>query len=321
MSESPTITAAIITRDEEQALRELLAELDWVDQIVVVDGGSCDETIRIAKAHGCRVVSRSLDTFARQRNYALQLATSEWVLSIDTDERPTPRLIAEIRRQIGHGRDAGYRIPIQSRIFGRHVRRSGTQDDCPVRLARRREARWVGDVHEVLRVAGPVGRLKSRLNHRTLPDLDEFLTKMNRYTALEARSRVAAGCPPRRYQRWITPGREVFRRLFWKQGFLDGPAGWAFCLLSGLSEWVLAGRHRQLWEAAVADAAAGIAPAVPARCSPGFVNSSMSGAAGAEPLRPSTTPPATEPPAVSPPRGASRRVTELAPLDVINRLP
>jgi len=259
MSGSATITAAIITLDEEQALDGLLAELDWVDQIVVVDGGSRDQTVRIARTHGCRVVERPMDTFARQRNCALQLAGSEWVLSIDADERPAPGLAAEVRRRIARGRHAAYRIPIRSTIFGRPLRRSGTQDDCPVRLARRSGACWVGDVHEVLRVAGPVGRLRSRLDHRPLPDLDRFLAKMNRYTALEARSRLAAGRRPRRAQRWIAPGREVFRRMFWRQGFLDGPAGWAFCLLSGLSEWVLAARCRQLWEAAAAERTAATA--------------------------------------------------------------
>jgi len=77
-----------------------------------------------------------------------------------------------------------------------------------------------------------------------------FLAKMHRYTMLEARGRVAAGRAPRRGDAWIAPAREVFRRLVWKRGFLDGPEGWAFCLLSGLSEWVLADRHRRYWRAA-----------------------------------------------------------------------
>jgi hypothetical protein len=196
------------------------------------------------------VSSRPFDTFARQRNHALDLANGDWVLSIDADERPSPRLAAEIRRAILRARHAGYRVPIRSSIFGRSFRGSGTQDDRPVRLVRRGAARWVGDVHERLRVLGPLGRLRAWLEHRTLPDLDSFLAKMNRYTMLEARARVAAGRPPRRRDAWILPAREVFRRLVWKEGIWDGPEGWAFCLLSGLSEWVLADRHRRLWESA-----------------------------------------------------------------------
>jgi hypothetical protein len=102
----------------------------------------------------------------------------------------------------------------------------------------------------VLQVTGRVGRLCHGLEHETLPNLHAFLAKMHRYTMLEAEARVAAGRPPRRRDAWIAPIREVVRRLVWKQGILDGPQGWAFGLLSGLSERVLADRHRRLWEAA-----------------------------------------------------------------------
>lgn len=291
MSGSATITAAIVTQNEARNLAELLPRLDWVHEIVVVDDGSRDATVQIAQRYGCRVCCRRFDTFAGQRNHALQLAEGEWVLSIDADERPTPRLIAEILRQIVVGRYAAFRVPIRSSIFGRQMRCSGTQDDCPVRLFRRQAvlpsltnadaqggdmagdrnlpvamagygtrtcppARmacraagpWVGDVHETLLVSGPVGRLDGWLQHQTLPDLHAFLAKMHQYTTLEANARLAAGRRPCWPDAWIAPPVEVFRRLFWKQGILDGPAGWAFCLLSGLSQWVLANEHRRLWE-------------------------------------------------------------------------
>jgi len=243
----PTLAAAIITRNEASNLRELLPRLDWVDQIVVVDGGSVDQTVAVAQGHGCRVESREFDDFAQQRNRALTLVETDWVLSIDADERPSARLPGEIRRRISGAPMAGYRVPIRSVIFGRPLRRSGTQDDRPVRLVRRDAARWVGAVHETLQVAGRVGQLDAWLDHRTQSDLDEFLTKMHRYTTLEARARVAAGREPRRRDRWWAPLRETLRRLLYKQGFLDGPAGWAFCLLSGLYEYVLTEKHRQLW--------------------------------------------------------------------------
>jgi glycosyltransferase involved in cell wall biosynthesis len=247
MSQPPTITAAIIALDESENLAKLLPALGWADEIVLVDGGSADATAAVARSHGCRVSVRPFDTFARQRNHALDLASGDWVLSIDADERPTPRLVAEIRRATRNTRYAAYRIPIQSSIFGRTFRASGTQDDRPVRLVRRGAARWEGSVHERLRVSGRVGRLKSRLRHRTIPHLHAFLVKMHRYTALEARARVESGRCPCRRDAWIRPPREVFRRLVWKRGFVDGPEGWAFAFLSGLSEWVLAERHRRLW--------------------------------------------------------------------------
>jgi len=247
MSGAAQITAAVITLDEAENLRELLPALDWVDEIVVVDGGSRDGSVQVARSHGCRVISRRFDNFAEQRNCALRLCSGEWVLSIDADERPTPRLVGEISRRIARSRPSAYRVPIRSTIFGRPVRHSGTQDDCPVRLFRRRAAAWAGDVHEVLRVCGQVGRLENWLTHATTPSLASFLVKMHRYARLEAAGRVRCGRPPKRRDAYLTPPREVFRRLIYKRGVLDGPAGWAFCFLSGLSEWVIAREHRRLW--------------------------------------------------------------------------
>jgi glycosyltransferase involved in cell wall biosynthesis len=241
------ITAAIIARDEQQNLAELLPRLEAVDEIVVVDGGSADGTLELAAARGCRVDSRPFDNFANQRNHACRLATGDWILSIDADERPTPGLLGEIRRVTAASDRAAYRVPIRSTIFGRPVRYGGTQDDRPLRLFRRGRAGWRGSVHEVLEVDGPTGLLEGWLEHSTLPDLNAFLTKVHRYTALEALARVRAGRPPRPCDPLLAPGREVIRRLVWKWGLLDGPAGWAFCLLSGLSEWLLAMRHRHYW--------------------------------------------------------------------------
>lgn len=249
MNQTARVTAAIIVQNEAKHLAELLPRLDWVDESVVIDGGSTDGSAEVARSHGALVWERSFDTFARQRNFALQQASGDWILSIDADERPTPSLAAEIRERCSASepRYSAYRVPIRSTIFGRPVRYGGTQDDRPIRLFRRDAAQWTGDVHEVLRVVGDVGQTSAWLEHHTIPDLHAFLSKMHRYTALEAAARVANGRPPRRRDAWIAPGREVFRRLIWKQGFWDGPAGWAFCLLSGLSEWVLAERHRRYW--------------------------------------------------------------------------
>ncbi len=243
----PTITVAIITLDEEPNLEALLPRLGWADEVLVVDGGSSDATVAVAHRHGCRVAQRRFDSFARQRNHAISLASCDWILSLDADETPSPMLAAEIVERVRSNRHAAYRLPIRSTILGSPLRRSGTQDDRPVRLFRASSARWIGEVHERLHVEGRTGTLQNWLSHRTQPTLDVFLKKMHRYTTLEAKSRVAAGVAPGRYDAWLSPPREVFRRLIYKQGIFDGPAGWKFCALSGLYEWVLADRHRRYW--------------------------------------------------------------------------
>jgi glycosyltransferase involved in cell wall biosynthesis len=252
MKRLPSVTAAVITLNEERMLPGLLASLGWVDEIVLVDGGSQDKTVELARAAGCRVLEHPFDTYARQRNRALDLARGDWILSIDADERPTSQLVDEIRDAISADRCHAFRLPIRSRIFGRRMRYSGTQDDRPIRLFRRGMACWTGDVHEVLQYSAPhhrIGQLHRWLEHETLPDLPAFLGKMQRYTSLEAGQRVRRGRPPRRSDLWLAPTVETLRRLIWKKGCFDGPEGWAFCLLSGVSQWVLARKHRQLWHA------------------------------------------------------------------------
>lgn len=243
----PTVSVIIIAQNEERNLPGMLRALDWPDEIVMVDGGSTDATVEIARSFGVKVFERPFDNFARQQNYALSLPTGDWILSLDADERPTAAMIEEIQRATLDERFSAYRVRVRSSIFGRRLRFSGTQDDRQVRLVRRGRAHWTGEVHETLETDGLIGQLRSWLDHDPLPDLPAFLTKMNRYTTLAAEARVTAWLPPQRRDLWIAPAREVFRRLIWKQGLWDGPEGWAFCLLSGLSEWVLADKHRRLW--------------------------------------------------------------------------
>lgn len=248
MRTRPTIAAAVITLNEAQRLPSLIESLHWVDEIVVVDAHSRDDSVAIAECYGCRTEVRAFDNFANQRNHAVALCRADWVLSIDADERPSAQFASEARKRLRSTRAAGFRVPIRSRIFGRKFRFSGTQDDRPLRLVRREQARWCGEVHERLQVDGPIERLKACLDHDTLPDLSAFLVKMRRYTVLEARARVAAGRAPSSVEPWVAPVREIFRRLIWKHGWLDGPEGWAFCMLSGLSAWVQVREHRRLWE-------------------------------------------------------------------------
>ena len=250
MSPAPSISVICIALNEEHNLSGLLARLEWADEVVVVDGGSRDATCEIARSFGARVYQRPFDNFARQQNFALSLARGEWALSLDADERPTAAMIAEIRRCTTQSRYDAFRVRIRSSIFGRPIRFSGTQDDRQIRLVRCGQARWQGEVHETLEVNGSIGQLRSWLDHDPLPTLATFLTKMHRYSMLAAQARVGRSRAPRRSDAWLSPAREIFRRLIWKQGFWDGPQGWAFCMLSGLSEWVLADTHRQLWREA-----------------------------------------------------------------------
>ncbi len=254
---SPRLTAIVLVLNEADNLRALLPQLSWADETLVIDGGSTDESVAIAQSLGARTIRRPFDDFASQRNAALAEARGEWALYIDADERPSSRLADEIRRRIGADGRQGYRVPIRSTIFGRRFRFSGTQDDAPLRLVARRAGSWSGAVHERFSAEGAVGLLDSHLEHFTLPTVPAFLGKMQRYTTLAAEARVRDGSIPRAADAWLRPLLELFRRLIWKHGWLDGPQGWAFCGLSALSEWSLANKHRRRWRAASSTASTG----------------------------------------------------------------
>jgi glycosyltransferase involved in cell wall biosynthesis len=240
----------VLARDEAATLPACLASLAWVDErVVVVDAASSDETESIARGFADRVVVRRFDDFAAQRNAALALATGDWVLAVDADERATPDLEREIRRILANAVNphVGFRIPIRSEILGRPFRFSGTQHDLPLRLFRRDRGRWVGDVHETVVLDGSAGRLRQALRHRTLQNMETFLRKINTYTTLEARSFLREGRRPRFGDLALRPLWTFAKLYLGKQGFRDGREGLVFCALSGLSVAVRSWKHRELW--------------------------------------------------------------------------
>ena len=241
-----TVSALIVAKDEADHLADCLASLAWTDEtIVVVDAASTDATEAIARRYATRVLVRPFNDFANQRNAALGLASGDWVLAVDADERSTPELADEIRRAVESDR-VGYRVPIRSVVLGRSFRYSGTQHDRPLRLFRRDLGRWVGKIHETVEIAGRVDQLTHHLTHRTIPDMATFLRKIDQYTTLEAREFHESGTRFRPRDVTIRPAW-VFAKLYLgKQGFRDGLEGLAFCALSGLSVAVRHWKHREL---------------------------------------------------------------------------
>jgi glycosyltransferase involved in cell wall biosynthesis len=246
--EGTRISALVLARDEAHNLADCLASLDWVDErVVVVDAASRDDTEAIARRLADRVAVRPFGDFAAQRNAALALATGDWVFAVDADERATPGLAAEVRDRTADpaGLHAGYRVPIRSVVLGRAFGYSGTQHDRPLRLFRRDAGHWVGAVHETVELEGTAGRLVNGLSHRTIPDMQTFLAKMDRYTTLEARRLAEEGRPCRLVDLTARPVWTFLKLYLGKQGFRDGLEGLAFCALSGVSVGVRHWKQRE----------------------------------------------------------------------------
>jgi glycosyltransferase involved in cell wall biosynthesis len=247
----PRISALVLARDEAANLPGCLASLSWVDElVVVVDRASRDHTLALARSLAHVVVVRDFDDFADQRNAGLARASGDWVFAIDADERATPELAAEIRRALGprpgpEEAPSGYRVPIQSVILGRPFGFSGTQHDRPLRLFRRDAGCWVGSVHEIVKLRGRVGKLRSPLQHRTLADMQTFLKKLNEYTTLEALKFEREGRSYRTADLAVRPFLTFLKLYLGKQGFRDGLEGFVFCAMSGLSVAVRHWKHRE----------------------------------------------------------------------------
>jgi glycosyltransferase involved in cell wall biosynthesis len=244
----PRVSVLIVAKDEAENLAECLESVSWAYQrVVVVDQASKDGTLDIAQLGADIVSVRTFEDFASQRNAALALASGDWVFAIDADERATPEFWDELRERIADLTQpcAGYRVPIRSVILGRPFRFSGTQHDRPLRLFRRGAGRWVGAVHETVDLAGEAGLLANPLQHRTLPDMNAFLRKINDYTTLESLKLEREGRPVRTGDLAIRPVWTFLKLYIGKQGFRDGPEGLAFCALSGVSVAVRSWKHRE----------------------------------------------------------------------------
>jgi len=222
------LSVIIITRNEAANIRACLESVAWVDEIIVVDSGSSDDTVAIAREFTPQVYKHDWPGFGAQKNRALGYATHEWVFSIDADERVTPELRAAIEAVLQKEGDgcAAYRVSRLSSYCGRFMRHSGWYPDPIVRLFRRSAARFSDDlVHERLLVEGIVGQLGGELLHYAFDNLEEVLRKMDMYSTAGAqkfhqqdRTATLAGAVLRGLWSFV-------RTYILRGGFLDGREG------------------------------------------------------------------------------------------------
>ena len=225
---SAGLSVVIIARDEEDSIGAALESVQWADEVIVVDSGSADRTVEIARARGAKVlVTSDWPGFGEQKNRALEQATREWVLSLDADERVTPELRAEVAAVLAaNGPHEAYEMARLSSYCGRFMRHGGWWPDRVTRLFRRGAARFSDDlVHERVVVKGSTGRLKGHLLHRAYEDLEEVLRKIDRYSTAGARMRHERG-ETGSVTRAVAHGAWAFFRTYVvRAGFLDGRHG------------------------------------------------------------------------------------------------
>ncbi|MCC6578187.1 MAG: glycosyltransferase family 2 protein [Flavobacteriales bacterium] len=230
------ISAVIITRNEEANIARCLEGLKGlVQEVVVVDSGSTDNTRRIAEAHGARVVERAWTNYSDQKNYANGLATQAYILSVDADEVPSAELARSIRAAAAAGLHGTYRMHRLTNYCGHWVRHGGWYPDTKTRLFPKGGAHWSGDhVHEVLEPAPglPETLLRGDLLHYSYNSLEDHQERIERYSDLHAQAMFRAGRRAGVLKRWLSPLAKFMQGYLLQAGFLDGKAGWHIAVLS-----------------------------------------------------------------------------------------
>ncbi len=221
------ISATLIACNEERKIARAIESLRCCDEIVVVDSGSTDRTIEIARNLGARVIESPWPGYSKQKNLAAAQAANDWILSLDADETLSEALEGELLqlRKNGPSFDA-YTMPRMAQYLGRWILHSGWYPDRKVRLYDRNKASWVGDfVHESVEVKGTVGHLSSAILHYTCDSLSEHLKSIDHYTTLAAQELVAGKIHVGWRNLVVDPAWTFLRSYILQRGFLDGFEG------------------------------------------------------------------------------------------------
>jgi len=228
------ISAILITKNEEDNVRDCLASLVFADEIVVVDSGSTDKTEEICRSDPrVRWFAEEWKGYGPQKNSALDKASAPWVFSIDADERVTEGLAREIAgMDLPSSPVEGYRVPRKSYFGKRWVRHGGWYPDHTIRLWRKNSGRFADrSVHEVVRLSGSVGTLRGDLLHYTYRDTADFLERMERYAALGAQELRKEGKRAAVFDLVFRPPFTFLKMYLLRRGFLDGALGFRLALL------------------------------------------------------------------------------------------
>lgn len=226
-----TLTGAVICNNEELDIAACLESLGWVDELLVLDSGSTDRTVEIARRYTSLVDYHPFASFPNQRNTALERAHGRWILFVDADEQVTPELAQEIRAVLEQDTYAGFWIPRRNIILGKWIKHAGWYPDHQLRLFRRDLGRYdeTREVHELLDLAGEAGRLSNPFVHVNYRGIGEFLAKQGFYSTYEARTMHRRGVRARPRNFVLQPWREFYRRYIGLHGYRDGLHGLFLC--------------------------------------------------------------------------------------------
>jgi glycosyltransferase involved in cell wall biosynthesis len=246
-SEKHKLSVLIITLNEEQHIKSLLDDIDFADEIIVVDSHSTDKTVSIVKSFSnVKLIQNRFADYTTQRNFALDQAKNQWVLFIDADERLIPELKSEIVTAINSENAASAYFIYRIFMFKNcKLNFSGWQTDKIFRLFNKSKCRYNEErtVHEKLIVNGPIGTLKHRIIHFSYSSYEDYKSKMYKYGILKANEKFAKGKKPYFLLFFLHPLYTFLYQYIIRFGFLDGKKGIIICFLNAYSVYI---RYKEL---------------------------------------------------------------------------
>ena len=227
--ENRRISVTVLTENEERNIRSCLESVKWADETIVVDSGSEDGTLEIAKQYTDKVYVRQWTGYAEQRNFAASKARNDWIMSTDADELVTPALRDEIQTLINNkelDRYCAYEVPFHEFMWGKIMKR-GTWGIRHIRLYNKQSAKFEGDIHETIDIErNKVGRLKNAVIHYSHLTFSDTMEKFNRYTEIEAQElvkRMGNTSTPWLFLRMtVEANKHFWGKYLFRGGFLEG---------------------------------------------------------------------------------------------------
>jgi len=246
-----SISAFVVCCNEEQKLRRCLASVSWCNEIVVIDSGSTDATLEIAKEFTQKIIIRPWPGFVEQKRFGLERCSSDWVLNLDADEEVSSELCAEIQALLKQDalralNENGFELQRTVFFLGKWWRKGGWHPERRLRLCRRSATTWGGDnPHEKAVVQGTIGRLKGELFHFTYSNIADQVRSLNSLSSAAAETLYAKGTQASLLSLLVRPIARFLKFYFLKKGFLEGPEG---LVVAVMESWSVFLKYAKLWE-------------------------------------------------------------------------
>lgn len=247
VSDKQKLSVLIITLNEELRIKPLLDDLDFADEIIVVDSFSIDQTVSIVNSFkNVKLIQNKFDNYTSQRNFALDYASYNWVLFLDADEKLTPELKSEIISKINAPKPASAYLVYRTFIFkNEKLRFSGWQTDKIFRLFDKSKCKYTDEklVHEKLIVNGEIAVLKNKITHYSYTNYEDYKAKMKNYGILKAREKLKKRQKSSVFMMIFHPLYRFLYQFLIRLGFLDGSKGITICYLNAYSVYI---RYQEL---------------------------------------------------------------------------